>query len=91
MATIAEFTAQNGIGPNAERIRAQASLVVRGRIPAAVRKELMAAVKMKQLGRLKKDGLKPEIFYHPDHAHGARERQQREADYAISCLKGVFA
>ena len=77
--------------PNVEQIRAQATRVVKGRIPAEVRKELMAAVKAGELGRLKRGGLKPEIFFHPDHLHGARERQQREAEYAVKCIAGVMA
>jgi len=79
------------MGPNVEQIRKQASRVIRGRIPAEVRKELMAAVKDGLLGRLAKDGLKPEIFFHPDHLHGARERQWREAEYAVSCIATVIA
>ena len=78
-------------GPNVEQIRAQASRVINGKIPAQVRKELMAAVKSGHLGRLRKDGLKPEIFYHPDHKHGAVERQKNEAAYAISCIAKVMA
>ena len=78
-------------GPNVANILAQASRVVRGRIPQQVRKELMAAVKAGVLGHLKKDGLKPEIFYHPDHKHGAVERQKREAAYAVHCIAGVIA
>jgi hypothetical protein len=77
--------------PNVEQIRAQASKVVRGRIPAQVRKELMAGVKLGHIGWLKKDGLKPEIFFHPDHLYGARDRQRKEAEYSIGLLKGVFA
>lgn len=78
-------------GPNVQNILCQATRVVRGKIPAAVRKELMAAVKAGALGRLRKDGLKPEIFFHPDHKHGAIERQQREAQYAIECIANVVA
>ena len=78
-------------GPNVEQIRAQATRVIRGRMPAQVRRELMAAVKAGVLGRLKKDGLRPEIFYHPDHKHGAIDRQKREAAYAVSCIAGVIA
>jgi len=78
-------------GPNVEQILCQATRVVRGRIPAQVRKELNAAVKAGVLGRLPKDGLKPEIFFHPDHLHGAKDRQTREADYAISMIKKVMA
>lgn len=78
-------------GPNVERILAQATRVVRGSIPSQVRRELSAAVKAGVLGRLKKDGLKPEVFYHPDHKHGAIERQTREAEYAIKCISSVMA
>lgn len=82
---------RGGFGPNVERIRKQGELVVRGSIPAGVRRELMDAVKKRQLGRLKKDGLKPEIFFHPDHLHGARRRQISEAEYAGRCIAGVVA
>lgn len=78
-------------GPNVQNILCQASLVVRGRIPRQVRKELSAAVKAGVLGRLPKDGLKPEIFFHPDHRNGAIERQRREAEYAVSCIAKVIA
>jgi hypothetical protein len=77
------------MGPNVENIRALAMRVVRGRIPREVRKELMEAVKNKELGRLKKDGLKPEVFFHPDHLHSAMDMQKREAEYSISCIKKV--
>lgn len=78
-------------GPNVEQILCQASRVVRGKIPAQVRKELMAAVKAGVLGRLPKDGLKPEVFFHPDHKNGAKERQAREAAYSVSCIATVMA
>lgn len=71
------------------KIMAQTSRVVRGKIPAQVRKELMAAVKAGVLGHLRRDGLKPEIFFHPDHKHGAIDRQRREAEYAIGNIAKV--
>lgn len=77
------------IGPNVEQIRCRAMRVVNGRIPSTVRRELMGAVKSGLLGRLPKDGLKPEIFYHPDHKHGAIDRQKREAEYSRSLIAGV--
>jgi len=81
----------NGIGPNAMNIRSQATRVINGPMPARVRKELMAAVKAGALGRLPKKGLLPEIFFHPDHLHGAKDRQKREAEYSAKCIAGVVA
>ena len=51
----------------------------------------MSNVKAGALGRLKKDGLKPEVFFHPDHKNGAKERQAREAAYSIQCIASVMA
>jgi len=83
------YTAE--FGPNVEQILAHAYRVVKGPIPARVRKELAAAVKAGVLGHLKKDGLKPEIFFHTDHKHGAIELQKREAAYSVSCIAKVVA
>jgi hypothetical protein len=91
MTAPASYYASVGYGPNVEQIRSQATRVIRGKIPAQVRRELMDAVKRGFLGRLPKDGLKPEIFFHPDHKHGAVDRQKREAAYAISCISTVMA
>jgi hypothetical protein len=77
-------------GPNVTQIQVQATRVIRGTIPAQVRKQLRAAVAAGVLGQLKKDGLKPEIFFHPDHRHGAVELQKREAAYSISCVASVM-
>ncbi|MBU9391831.1 hypothetical protein KTE71_30520 [Burkholderia multivorans] len=82
---------ESGIGPNVDQILCQGTRVVRSRIPAQVRAELREAVKQGVLGHLKKDGLKPEVFYHPDHNFGAIERQKREAEYSVGLLKNVFA
>lgn len=77
--------------PNTEQIRKHATRVVRGRIPASVRKELMNSVKIGLLGRLKRDGLKPEIFFHPDHKNGALERQRSEAAHCAKLIGSVLA
>jgi hypothetical protein len=81
----------DAFGPNVQNILVQGTRVIRGRIPAEVRKELSAAVKAGALGHLKREGLKPEIFFHPDHLHGARERQLREASYSVGCIASVIA
>jgi len=86
---MSRYTAE--YGPNVEQILCGATRVVRGKIPAQVRKELSAAVKAGVLGRLAKDGLKPEIFFHPDHKNGAKELQAREAAYSVGCIASVIA
>lgn len=78
-------------GRNVANILVQGTRVVGGPIPAQVRAELRAAVKAGVLGHLKRDGLKPEIFFHPDHKNGAIERQKREAEYSIGCIASVMA
>lgn len=78
-------------GPNVQDILCRSSRVISAPIPARVRAELRAAVKAKVLGHLPKDGLKPEIFFHPDHKHGAIERQKVEARYAVECIRSVVA
>ncbi len=76
--------------PNVAQIRKQATRIIRGRIPAQVRKELANGVNLGLLGHAKKDGLKPEIYFHPDHKNGAIEMQKREAAYAIGCIRQVI-
>ncbi|MCP4137531.1 MAG: hypothetical protein GY754_41575 [bacterium] len=57
--------------PNVEQIRCQGIKIVRGRIPREVRKELSQGVKENLLGHLKKDGVLPEVYFHPDQLHTA--------------------
>lgn len=78
-------------GENVHQILCQGTRVIRGKIPLQVRKELRAAVKAGALGWMKKDGLKPEVFFHPDHKHLASDIQRSEAEYAASCIAGVMA
>lgn len=82
---------ENTYGPNVANILVRATRVIRGRVPAQVRAQLRMAVKDGVLGHLPKDGLKPEIFFDPNHKHGAIERQLREAQYSVSCISKVVA
>lgn len=82
---------EESFGPNVAKILCGATRVVKGSIPLAVRKELMAAVKAGVLGRLVRDGQKPEVFFHLDHRNGAIERQKKEAEYSQNCISGVIA
>lgn len=78
-------------GPNVADILKHGMRVIRAPIPARVRKDLSAAVKAGVLGHLRKDGLKPEIFFHPSHKNSAVERQKREATHSVNCIAGVVA
>lgn len=77
--------------PNVAQIRSEGCRVVKNKLPMQIRRELMKAVKDGSLGRLKKDGLKPEIFYHPAHVNSAREKHANEALYKIELIKNAFA
>lgn len=76
---------------NVEMIRNEGFRIVRSGFPAQVRKELMQGVKQGHLGRLKKQELLPEVFYHPDHVDAAQDAQIKQAEYAISCIARIIA
>lgn len=76
-------------GPNVSQILVHGTRKIIGRVPARVRAELRAAVAAGVLKHMPKDGLKPEIFYHPDRRNSALEIRRREAEYAVECIAGV--
>lgn len=78
-------------GPNVANILSHGSRTIIGRVPAQVRKDLSAAVKAGVLGHMKKDGLKPEIFYHPVHRASAVQVRETAALYSVSCIAGCVA
>lgn len=51
---------------NVTMIRIEGVRLVRAKMPRQIRTALMGAVKKGQLGRLPKDGLRPEAFFHPN-------------------------
>lgn len=64
---------------NVEKVRMQRVLLVT-KLPSQVRKVLNAAVKTGYLCHLKKDGHKPEVYYHPSFEYlvaGERNRHER--------------
>jgi hypothetical protein len=77
-------------GPNVANILAGGSRVVRASVPQEVRAQLREAVKDGVLGHLKKDGLKPEVFFHPSRRNEAIARQRAEEDYAKDLIAGVM-
>lgn len=77
--------------PNVEVVRMMGVRLLTSSIPREVRAELQAAVKAGRLGRLKKDGLLPEAFFHPNAKGTAIARREAEARQAIESLRKVYA
>lgn len=66
---------------NVQKVRMKRVQLVTGRIPADVRKALNEAVKAGELGHMKKDGRKPEAYFHPTFEHLAKaERNEHERE-----------
>ena len=76
---------------NVEMVRAARIKVVRGGLPSEVRKALNDAVKRGELGHMKKDGLKPEVYYHPTFDYMARAERNRIAEDAARRMAKCIA
>ena len=66
---------------NVEYVKIGRVKLIKNRMPASVRKALNAAVKTGELGHMKKDGLRPEAYFHPHFEHLAisdRNNLERE-------------
>lgn len=73
---------------NVEMVRAARVRVVSGSIPKNVRKALNDAVKCGKLGHYKKDGNKPEVYFHPNFDYLARvERNKTERQVMEALMK----
>ena len=74
---LGELTADQA---NVEKVKIARVQMVINKLPAAVRKALNSAVRSGELGHLKKDGHKPETYYHKSFEHlaiGARNTRER--------------
>ena len=74
---------------NVQMILCQRVRLIVGKIPMAVRRSLNAAVKAGELGHMRKDGHKPEVYYHPAFAHmarAARLKHEREVTNAVCAI-----
>ena len=63
--------------------------IVNGKIPNDVRKALNEAVKHGELGHIKKDGLKPECYFHPNSMFLAKEQRNKIAIEAMAKISGL--
>lgn len=69
-------------------IRMERVRLLKNGLPAAVRAELRAAVKRGELVHMKKDGLKPECYFHPNFDYMAKEaRGKHEADSIAAIMR----
>jgi hypothetical protein len=74
---------------NVEKVRMARVLLVTTKLPAQVRKALNAAVKGGELGHIKKDGHKPEAYFHPTFdylVNGERNQHERNILKAGDCV-----
>ena len=74
---------------NVELIRMMGFRLISGKLPKDVRSALMAGVKDGRIGRLPKDGLKPEVFFHPNSIWNAKEARNKEVSKAIMVLQAT--
>lgn len=65
--------------------------IVRGKLTVQVRKALNAAVKAGELGHIKAEGLRPEVYHHKNARARALEVRDEAFREATQTLKSVFA
>lgn len=79
---------------NVQMVRDQRFRLVISGLPADVRKALNAAVKAGELGRMKKEGHKPECYYHPTFKYlavEARNKREREISGASRSVMATMS
>ena len=76
---------------NVEMVRVQRVKLVTARMPAEVRKALNDAVKRGELKHIKKDGHKPEAYYHPTFEYLVPGERNDHEQRCLRALAGVFA
>lgn len=75
---------------NIQKVEMQRVMVVKGRLPASLRKVLNEAVKVGRLAHLKKDGHKPEVYYNPRFKHLATSARKEHENHALQALGKMF-
>ena len=64
---------------------------IKGTVPREVRKAYNDAVKAGELGHIKKEGLKPEVYHHKNARSNALEYRNKVERTKLETLKNVFA
>lgn len=76
---------------NVEVVRMMGVRIVSGKIDRGTRSALSGAVKAGRLGHLKRDGLKPEAFFHPNAEAAAKEERSRIACAGVRAIQACCA
>lgn len=84
---LGEITADQA---NVEMVRSDRFRMVINSLPASVRKALNAAVKTGELGHMKKEGHKPECYYHPTFKYLAIEARNRREREIVGASRSVM-
>lgn len=74
---------------NVEMVLMARVRVINSTVPANIRKVLNNAVKTGKLGHKKKDGKKPEVYYHPNFEHLANEERNLAERKTLEALLNI--
>jgi hypothetical protein len=75
---------------NIEIVRMMGVRLITSRVPRDCRIYLNVGVKMGKLGHLKKDGLKPEAYFHPNSKANAIAARNKAALEAVEVLRTIL-
>lgn len=75
---------------NIEMVRSERVRVI-SKLPQDTRKQLNNAVKNGLLAHKKKEGHKPEVYYHPDFEHIANIKRNEIAERALKSILSICA
>lgn len=74
---------------NVQMVRCEGVRLIAGRVGRDVRAALNAAVREGRLGHLKKDGLKPEAYFHPNSEANARDQRNQKQARAYAAIARI--
>ena len=74
---------------NIEMVKMMRVRIVAGGLTAQLRKCLNAGVKTGELGHMKKDGLKPEVYFCDGFSHLARSERNRIERAKLNAVSGI--
>jgi len=75
---------------NVELVQIARVRLITGKIPLQVRNALNLAVKKGELGHLKKEGHKPEAYFHPKFDYLARSQRAKHEREVLNCKFNVL-